>query len=204
LADLEDWRGLGEPVRQRLYNDRTIALIRTLAQEGKSAPQIAEHIGSTAGSVRVLASRLGIRFRLRVFNEANIALMRTMADDGKTAVEIAEKIGSTAGSVRVLASRLGIRFRPNTQPGIPSDVVQMTVVLPSSVRIELTNLAKRLGLKSAAVLARQYLEELVRTPEGGLRLPTSTPHATSAATSLTEARAKVLTTVKPGASKKTS
>src|SRR5215470_7659916 len=138
----KDWQRLGEAVRQRLYNARTIALIRTLAHEGKSAPQIAEHIGSTAGSVRVLASRLGIRFRLRVFNEANIALMRTMADEGKTAVEIAEKIGSTSGSVRVLASRLGIRFRPNTQRGVPTDLVEMTVVLPRSVRIELTNLAK--------------------------------------------------------------
>jgi hypothetical protein len=190
-------------VRQRLYNDRTIALIRTLAQEGKSAPQIAEHIGSTAGSVRVLASRLGIRFRLRVFNEANIALMRTMADDGKTAVEIAEKIGSTAGSVRVLASRLGIRFRPNTQQGVPT-VVQLTVVLPRSVGIELTNLAKRVGLRSASVLARQYLEELVRSADGRLCLPASTPHARGAVTSLTEAHAKGLNTIKSSGAKNAS
>ena len=65
-----------------------ITLIRAMAQEGKSATEIAEHISSPVGSVRVLASRMGIRFRLRVFNEANIALMRTMAGDGKTAGKI--------------------------------------------------------------------------------------------------------------------
>ncbi len=46
--------------RGRVFNDKNIALMRTMAQEGKSARQIAERIGSTTGTVRALASRLGI------------------------------------------------------------------------------------------------------------------------------------------------
>jgi hypothetical protein len=48
-----------------VFNDYNIALMRVMASEGKSAAEIAERIGSTPGSVRVLASELGIRLRSR-------------------------------------------------------------------------------------------------------------------------------------------
>jgi hypothetical protein len=102
-------------VRPRIFTDENIALMRSMAKDGKTPSQIAERIGSTAGSVRVLGSRLGIRFRRRVFHNDNVALMRTMASEGKSVSQIAEKIHSTPGSVRVLASRLGIRLRSRDQ-----------------------------------------------------------------------------------------
>ena len=97
--------------RARVFNHGNIALMRSMAKDGKTAAQIAEKIGSTPGSVRVCASRLGICLRRRVFHADNVALMRAMASEGKTASQIAEKISSTPGSVRVLASSLGIRLR---------------------------------------------------------------------------------------------
>jgi hypothetical protein len=143
-----------------VFNDENIALMRAMVREGKSASQIADKIGSTPRSVRVLASRLGIRFRLRISNDENIALMRMMAQEGKSASQIADRIGSTAGSVRVLASRLGIRLGSRNKDKASNDLVQMSIVLSRRAKSELSTLARKAGLKSAAMLVRQYLEEL--------------------------------------------
>jgi hypothetical protein len=106
---------------KRVFNDKNIKLMRSMALQGHSASDIARRIGSTDGSVRVLASRMGIRFQSRVFNDSAIAVMRAMSRDGKSAAQVAKAIGSTNGSVRTLASRLGIRFRSRQKNRKPND-----------------------------------------------------------------------------------
>jgi transposase len=160
----------------RVFNDKNIALMRTMARNGQSASDIASKIGSTDGSVRVLASRHGIRFHPRVFNDKNIALMRTMAREGKSVSEVAEKIGSTSGSVRTSASRLGIRFRSHNRSSERNDSVQMIVVIPRSTWARLSTLAKQTGLRSASSLARNCLEELVRSYSHSAQKPSNEPN----------------------------
>jgi len=105
-------------LRTRVFNDENVALMRVMAREGRSVPQIARAIGSTEGSVRTWASRLKIQLRSnRVFDDESIKVMRAMARDGKSSLQVANKIGSTAGSVRTVASRLRIRFRMSGQGG---------------------------------------------------------------------------------------
>src|ERR1700730_17816436 len=98
--------------RTRVFNDENVALMRSMAREGRSVPEMARAIGLAEGSVRTWASRLKIQLRSnRVFDDQTIKVMRAMARDGKSSLQVATQIGSTAGSVRTVASRLGIRFR---------------------------------------------------------------------------------------------
>jgi hypothetical protein len=143
---------------RRVFNDKTIELMRSMAKRGQSAPDIASKIGSTDGSVRVLASRMGIRFQSRVFNNKNVAVMRIMAQQGKSAAQVAKAIGSTDGSVRTLASRLGIRFRSRHKNRKPNDLIQMTVVVSQSTWERLSILARQAGFTSASSLVRNCLE----------------------------------------------
>jgi len=147
---------------KRVFDGETIALMRSMAKKGHSAPEIARKIGSTDGSVRVLASRMGIRFQSRVFNDKAVAMMRRMARDGKSAAEIAKAIGSTNGSVRTLASRLGIRLRSRQKNRKPTDLVHVTVLIPHSKWARLWSLAQQRGFKSASGLMRNCLEEMVK------------------------------------------
>ena len=104
--------------RTRVFSDANVALMRSMAREGRSVSQVARAIGSTEGSVRTWASHLKIQFRWnRVFDDKTIKVMRAMARDGKSSLQVANKIGSTAGSVRTVASRLRIRFRMSGQGG---------------------------------------------------------------------------------------
>jgi len=56
---------MGIRFQSRIFNDKNVSIMRRMASEGKSASEIAKTIGSTNGSVRTLASRLGIRFQSR-------------------------------------------------------------------------------------------------------------------------------------------
>jgi hypothetical protein len=53
------------PRRGTIFTPATVRIVRHLAQEGKSAAEIAEVIGSTAASVRVKCCQLKIRLRRR-------------------------------------------------------------------------------------------------------------------------------------------
>jgi len=147
----------------RIFTEKTIKLMRLMATKGHSASEVARKIGSTDGSVRVLASRMGIHFQSRVFNEKNVAVMRTMARDGKSAAQVAKAIGSTNGSVRTLASRLGIRFRSRQKNRKLNQPVQMTVVVSQATWERLSTLARQSGFKSASRLIGDCLEQAAET-----------------------------------------
>jgi hypothetical protein len=147
---------------KRVFDSETIAMMRSMAKKGHSAPEIARKIGSTDGSVRVLASRMGIRFQARVFNDKAVAVMRRMARNGKSAAEIAKAIGSTNGSVRTLASRLGIRLQSRQKGRKPTDMVTVSVLIPHSKWARLSSLAQQRGFKSASGLMRNRLEQVLK------------------------------------------
>lgn len=51
------------PRRGKIFTPTTVQIVRRLADQGRSAAEIAEVIGSTAASVRVKCCRLKIRLR---------------------------------------------------------------------------------------------------------------------------------------------
>jgi hypothetical protein len=51
--------------RRRVFTPQNVALMKQMVDEGSSAPEIATKLGSTAASVRVTCSHLGIRLRRR-------------------------------------------------------------------------------------------------------------------------------------------
>jgi IS30 family transposase len=53
----------GMPRRSDIFTPAAVRMIRRLAEQGQSAAEIAEAIGSTPGSVRVKCCRLKIRLR---------------------------------------------------------------------------------------------------------------------------------------------
>ena len=55
----------GIPRRRRIFTPTTVEIVRTLASQGRSAQQIADAIGSTAGSVRVKCCLLKIKLMRR-------------------------------------------------------------------------------------------------------------------------------------------
>jgi len=51
------------PRHRHVFTPTVVAIIRELARQGKSAPEIADAVGSTAASVRVKCSQLKIKLR---------------------------------------------------------------------------------------------------------------------------------------------
>jgi hypothetical protein len=51
--------------RGQVFTPKTVDVVRGLAKQGKSAPEIAKAIGSTAASVRVRCSQLKIKLNRR-------------------------------------------------------------------------------------------------------------------------------------------
>src|SRR5689334_8618062 len=58
-----DFGKAGMPRRSEIFTPAALRMVRRLAEQGQSAAEIAEAIGSTPGSVRVKCCRLKIRLR---------------------------------------------------------------------------------------------------------------------------------------------
>jgi hypothetical protein len=62
---------------RHLYTPNTVALVRTMAEQGHSASTIAAKIGSTPSSVRVRCSQLKIKLRRTRVKNSHPPLQRT-------------------------------------------------------------------------------------------------------------------------------
>ncbi len=96
------------------------ALLRNLAEQGRSAQQIADQIGRTRGGVNSRAQRFQIPIRsplspwARLWSDVEDTALKNLAKQGATIQQAVDQIGRSYGSIEGRSRKLGVKLsRPD-------------------------------------------------------------------------------------------